>query len=68
MMYKGATNYKLLGAYVARKIGSSTIDMIFSKNSLNLNIFSNREDSTVKKYNKMFAGRCFRQKIIAVAH
>ena len=49
-MYKGATNYKLLEAYVARKIGSSTIDMIFfSKNSLNLNIFSTREDSTVKK-------------------
>ena len=51
MMYKGTTNYKLLGAYVARKTGYSSIDF-FSKKSLNLNIFSTREDSTVKKVQK----------------
>ena len=49
MMYKGAINYKLPVAYVAIIIGYSTIDFFFSKNSLSLNIFRTREDSTVKK-------------------
>ena len=47
-MYKGKTNYKLLGAYVAKIIGYSTIDFS-SKNTLSLNIFRTREDNTVKK-------------------
>ena len=37
-MYKGKTNYKLLGAYVAKIIGYSTIDFSL-KNTLSLNIF-----------------------------
>ena len=48
MMDKGTTNYKLLGAYVAKIIGYSTIDF-FSKNSLSLNIFCTRKGSFVKK-------------------
>ena len=31
MMFKGTTNYKLLGAYVAKKFGYSTIDFFFRK-------------------------------------
>ena len=31
MMYKGTTNYKLLGAYVAKIIGYSAIDFFFRK-------------------------------------
>ena len=38
MMYKETTNYKLLGAYVAKIIGYSTINFFF-KNSLSLHIF-----------------------------
>ena len=48
MMHKGKTNYKLLGAYVAKIIANSIIDFS-SKNSLSLNIFSTIGDSTVKK-------------------
>ena len=53
-MYKGITNYKLLGAYVAKIIGytNSTIHFFFSRNSFSLNIFSTREDSTVKTKTK----------------
>ena len=40
-------------------IGYSTIDF-FEKKSSKVNIFSTREDGTVKK--KMFAGRCFWKK------
>ena len=31
VMYKGTTNYKLLGTYVAKIIGYSTIDFFFKK-------------------------------------
>ena len=48
-MYKGTTIYTLLGKYVAKIIGYSTIYFFFSKNSLSLNIFSTREDSNAKK-------------------
>ena len=49
-MYKVTTDYKLLGAYVVKIIGySAIVFFFFSKNSLSLNIFSTREDSTVKK-------------------
>ena len=62
--YKGITNYKLQGVYVAKIIGctNSTIHFFFRKNSLSLNMFSIREDSTVKKIKKTFAGRCFWKK------
>ena len=65
-MQKGTTNYKLIGVYVAKIIGFSTIDF-FLKNSLSLNIFSTREDSTVKKeINKkgcLQEGACLQNKI-----
>ena len=61
---KGTTNYKLLGAYVAKIIGYSTTDFFF-KNSLSLNIPRIKEDSTVRKYNlKKFAGRCCWKKLL----
>ena len=46
-MYKGTTNYNLLGAYVPKRLAIALL--FFSKNSFSLNIFSTKEDSTVKK-------------------
>ena len=48
VMFKETTNYKLLGACMAKTIGYSTIKC-FSKNNLSLNIFRTKEDSTVKQ-------------------
>ena len=65
--YKGITNYKLQGVYVAKIIGctNSTIHFFFfGKNSLSLNMFSTREDSTVKKIRKRLQEGAFGKKMI----
>ena len=48
MYIKKKANFNLLKAYVAKMIGYSTIDF-FERKSSNVNIFSTREDGTVKK-------------------
>ena len=49
-MYKGTTNYNFTESVRGQKwLAIAVALLIFSKNSSSLNIFSTREDSTVKK-------------------
>ena len=56
--------YNLLGAYVPKCLAIALFN--FSKNSLSLNMFSTREDSTVKK--KIVCRKLFLERMMAEVH